>query len=81
MTTRQSFFYETKGGNLWNRVKVWNGFTIGTVQWHTNKEWKVLASGATFDQIKDQNYKPKQAFHTQQELWAYLKEELKKGAN
>jgi len=75
MTLRQSFFEATKlhNGNIWNKVIEWNGYTLGTVLWHTDREWKVLQNGTTFDQAKERSYEPIAEFHTQQELWEYLK--------
>jgi len=74
MTQRQSFFAATKlhGGNIWNKVIEWEGYTLGTVLFHTDREWKVLAPGTTWEQAKDRHYEPVAEFHTQQELWEYI---------
>lgn len=74
MTTRQSFFETTKLNNIWNKVISWNGMTLASVMWHNDREWKVVSAGATFDEVKERNYKPIAEFHTQQELWEYVKE-------
>lgn len=74
MTTRQSFFEATKLNNIWNKVIVWNGLTLSTVMWHNNKEWKLVENGATFDDVKQKEYKDIASFHTQAELWQYIKE-------
>ena len=75
MTTRQSFFEATKlkGGTIWNKVIEWEDFTLATVLWHTDREWKVLPAGTTFDQAKERNFEPVAEFHTQQDLWEYIK--------
>lgn len=75
MTTRQSFFGATKLHSVWNKVIVWNDYTIGTVLWHEDKEWKLLPSGTTFEQAKKRDFQPIATFHTQQELWQYIKEQ------
>ena len=74
MTIRQSFFENVSLNNTWNRVIEWNGLTIGTCQWHNGREWKILKSGTTFDEINDRQYEPLAQFHTQQELWLYIKD-------
>lgn len=75
MTQRQSFFDATKlhGGSIWNKVIEWEGYTFGTVLFHADREWKVLEQGTTWEQAKDRHYKPVAEFHTQQELWEYVK--------
>jgi len=78
MTTRQSFFEATKlhSGNIWNKVIEWDGYTLGTVLWHTDREWKVLPAGTTFEQAKERDFAPIAEFHTQQDLWEYIKEQV-----
>jgi len=77
MTTRQSFFEATKlhGSGIWNGIVEWEGYTLGTVRWHDNREWKVLEAGTTFDQAKERDFTPVAQFHTQQDLWEYIKEQ------
>lgn len=74
MTIRQSFFDNCNLSKTWNKVIEWQGLTLGTVHWHNDREWKLLQSGATFDQVKDFKYQPLAQFHTQQELWQYIKD-------
>ncbi len=74
MTIRQSFFDNCNLNKTWNKVIEWQGVTLGTVRWHTDREWKLLERGTTFDDVKDRSYKPLAEFHTQQELWQYIKE-------
>jgi len=73
MSIRQSFFEATKLRNIWNKIIKWNGYTLATVQWHENREWKVLPNGTDFATIKEDEYKPIAEFHTQNELWQYIK--------
>lgn len=74
MTLRQSFFNDCNLSKTWNKVIVWQGLTLGTVHWHTDREWKLFRTGATWDEVKDRHYKPLAEFHTQQELWEYIKD-------
>lgn len=78
MITKQSFREATKLVKIWNRIIEWEGFTLATVQWHSDREWKVLEAGVQFDDITDRTYKPVAEFHTQEELWQYLKPLLNK---
>lgn len=73
MTLRQSFFKSCTLNKTWNRVIEWNGYTIGTVQWHNNP-WKLINDNSDFDTIKtDYKNEHSTAFHTQVELWDYIK--------
>jgi len=74
MTIRQSFFAECNLNKTWNKVIQWRNLTLGTVRWHTDREWKLYASDTTFEQAKDRKYEPVAQFHTQQELWQYIKD-------
>lgn len=76
MTLRQSFFNATQLNNIWNSVIEWNGYTLATVQWHHNREWKVLKTGTNFGTAADREYQPVAEFHTQQELWEYIKKQI-----
>ena len=73
MTIRQSFFNSTTNSNCWNKVINWNGRKIGTVRWHNNP-WKLILDDSNFDIIKS-DYKNEHslAFHTQADLWEYIK--------
>jgi len=73
MSIRQSFFEATKLRNIWNKIIKWNGYTLATVQWHENREWKILPNGIDFATIAEDEYKPIAEFHTQNELWQYIK--------
>lgn len=79
MTIRQSFFNDTKLNSIWNTTITWNGYNLGTVMWH-NDPWKLINDSSDFDTIKS-DYKNEHcvAFHTQAELWQYLKEQIKTG--
>jgi hypothetical protein len=76
MTLRQSFFTETKLNKIWNKTIEWNGYRLGTVMWHHNC-WKLINDNSDFDTIKsDYKNEHSAAFHTQAELWNYIKELL-----
>ena len=73
MTLRQSFFSDCSLSKTWNKVIEWRGVTLGTVRWHQDREWKILTPGAKFDDVAEFGYKPIAQFHTQQELWEYIR--------
>jgi len=74
MTTRQSFFEATTNDNIWNKIINWNGYKLATVRWHDNREWKIVDTDS-WETVKSYDYKPVAQFHTQQELWEYIKNE------
>ena len=71
--TKTSFREATTLKKVWNQIVTWNEYNIGTVQWHQNREWKIVAAGVNFDTIAERSYKPLAEFHTQEELWQYIK--------
>ncbi len=75
MKTKASFKESTALKNVWNKIVEWNGLKIATVLWHANKEWKIVDT-LNFNLISDRNNKSYilQEFHTQEDLWAYIKE-------
>jgi len=76
--TKKSFKEATKLKNIWNTIVEWEGYTLATVMWHENRQWKVIPKDVDFDTISFREYKPIAQFHTQEELWGYLKKELLK---
>ena len=74
MITKTSFKEATKLKNIWNKIISWNGLYIATVQWHENKEWKIIRKNEVFDDIASDGYKPIADFHTQEQLWQYIKD-------
>lgn len=77
MTLRQDFFENVSLNKTWNRVITWHNYRIGTVRFHQYREWKLLNNNEDWDTITDRNYKPYKEFHTQQELWNFIKKEYK----
>ena len=71
--TKASFKEATSLKNFWNSITTWNGYTLATVKWHEDREWKIVESNATFDEVAKRDYKPIAEFHTQEELWQYIK--------
>ena len=71
--TKKSFREATKLKNSWNSIISWNGLRLATVQWHENKEWKVVTT-SNFDHITSRTDKTYITFetHTQEELWSYI---------
>ncbi len=74
MTLRQSFFEATKLSKIWNTTIKWNGYILATVQWHEDREWKVVDTD-DFETIAPRAYEPIAEFHTQKELWEYIKKQ------
>jgi len=77
MTTRQSFFENCNLNKTWNRIIDWEGLRIGTVHWHSDNEWKLVTDNSTFDDIKSLKKSERTnciEFHTQAELWAYIRD-------
>jgi hypothetical protein len=74
MTLRQSFYRATspKHANFFNKVIEWQGYKIAMVAWQYGREWKVVDT-LDFDTVKQYAYKPLAEFHTQDELWRYIK--------
>jgi len=72
MTRRQSFFEATKLKNIWNKTIDWENLTLATVMWHTKREWKIVDT-KDFNVIKEREYTPIAEFHTQQQMWEYIK--------
>jgi hypothetical protein len=72
--TKQSFKDATSNKNAWNTIVKWNGFNIATVRFHEGREWKIVKDGDTFSQVSERSYKPIAEFHTQEELWNYIKD-------
>jgi hypothetical protein len=62
----------TSINNSWNKIVEWNGLRIATVRWHNGREWKLL-DNEDFETISARDYHPKAEFHTQEELWQYIK--------
>ena len=77
MTLRQDFYENVTRNKTWNRVIEWNGLRLATVQWHNDREWKLLENGEDFDTIKERSYRCSKEFHTQNELWDYVKQLVK----
>lgn len=72
MTKRQSFFEATKLKNIWNKKIRWDKFSLAVVMFHDNP-WKIVSDTDDFNTIAIRGYKPIAEFHTQQELWDYIK--------
>lgn len=76
MTLRQDFFENVSLNKTWNRVIVWHDYKIGTVRFHQNREWKILKNNEDWDTIADRSYNPYKEFHTQEEMWEFIKNEM-----
>ncbi len=72
-TTKKSFRETTKLFNIWNKVVEWNGLKLATVMWHFDKEWKIVDT-LDHDLIIHGKEHVVAEFHTQEELWKYIKE-------
>jgi len=72
--TKTSFREATKFIKIFNNIVEWNGFTLAMVAFHGDREWKHIKNGDDFDTIAEREYKPIAEFHTQEELWQYLKQ-------
>jgi len=78
---RKDFIDHAKLKNTWNRIYTFEyegkEYNIGTVQWHCNKEWK-LVSTKDFDNINDRDNKEYVLYecHTQQELWEFMRDNV-----
>ena len=74
MTFRQDFFEATKGNGCWNRILNWHGYRLATVGWHYPNSWKIVLDDSDFDTIADDRGDAHcKGFHTQRELFEYLK--------
>lgn len=75
LKTKQSFKEATKLNNIWNKIVEWNGLKLATVLWQCGREWKIVDT-LNFDDIKDRSNKEHiiKEFHTQEQLWSYIKD-------
>jgi len=86
--TKKSFREATKITKVWNRIIEWEGYNIATVMFHPcpwklvekNTNWKELTT--TYDpnnytKILIPRRRPIAEFHTQEELWQYIKTLIK----
>ena len=69
--TYKNFRESTKLTKIWNRIIEWEGLTLATVMWHENS-WKLIDKNATWEEVKDRQYKPIAEFYTQEQLWKYI---------
>lgn len=70
--THKSFREATTLKLIWNKTIIWHDMQLATVLWHRNP-WKIVSNGATFNEISEYSYKPLAEFHTQEQLWQYIK--------
>ena len=70
--TKSSFIKTTRG--QWNEIREWNGFLIGRVCFHSNKEWKIVKT-KNFKDITERSDETfvLNTFRTRDDLWDYLK--------
>lgn len=63
----------TKLKTIWNKVIEFKGLKLATVMWH-DKSWKLVKT-LNYDDLKERWDNPNviAEFHTQEELWQYIK--------
>ena len=71
--TKKDFREATKLNKIYNKIITFEKYNIGTVMWHTDREWKLIKDGAIFKDILERDYIPIAQFHTQEQLWQYIK--------
>lgn len=77
ISTKKNFREATCLKKIWNRIIKWNGLTLAFVAWH-DLGWKVIDNSLEANEenhsiIAERTYQPIAEFHTQEELWQYLK--------
>ena len=73
--TKTSFREATKITRSFNNIVEWNEYTIVVVGWH-HLMWKLVPRGTSFEEVVDREYDPIAQFHTQEELWQFIKEKI-----